>query len=288
MKKISSYILFAVAAAVSFSSCKKNNLVVDNELVPPSVVKFNTHQAADTIGRYLIRSVGNSFKIPVGITAVEDRDRTIQFTYTSRTAVQGTQYTAPTSLVIPAGKALDSLTIQGLLSGYPLASRVDTVKIQITGGDVPVSAYKNTYYVIIRKYCDVNINSFAGVYRNTREMFSSAYGPYITNVTVVSSTATTARISVTNIWDTGWGPIEFDLDWSDPANFKAAVVAKSSGIGDAGDISSTYAGKQVAVRPFSGSDGTFSSCEGTLTLRMQLGVAGVGFFGTLYTVTLAR
>lgn len=245
-------------------------------------------QPADSIGTFFIRSNNNVFKLPIGVTAVADRDRTIQLSYSSNSAVQGQQYSAPATITIPAGKALDTLTIQGLFAGYPSSSKVDTLKITV-GGDVPTSAYKGTYTLYMRKYCEVNINDFAGDYNNTIEDYGgSKYGPYsttVSNITPIS--ATKARLSVTNIWDSGWGPIEFELDWSDPTNHTVIVVDKSSGIGDAGTLSSTYAGRQVAVRA-NGRVGTFNACDPSITLNLQLGVAGVGFFGAAYTVVLSR
>jgi hypothetical protein len=280
---LGSIVVFAINA------CKKNNFAVDKNIVPPTFVKFNTLGNADTIATYFVRDVNNVYKIPIGITTVSDKDRTIQITYSSKSAVQGTQYNAPATITIPAGKALDTLTIQGLFSGYTSSSRIDTLKITLGSGDVPTSAYKGTYTLYIRKYCNVTINTFAGAYNNTRELYgTSAYGPYTTTITSITSTGTNkARIAVTNIWDTGWGPIEFDLDWSNPSNQTVTAVAKSSGIGDAGDISSSYAGYQVAIRA-NGLVGSFDACDPVITLKLQLGVAGLGYFSTLYTVTMRR
>jgi hypothetical protein len=66
------------------------------------------------------------------------------------------------------------------------------------------------------------------------------------------------------------------------------VVSQSSGIADAGTLDPSFAGEQVQVRPFAGEPGTFSACTGRLTLKMQLGVAGLGYFGSLYTVNMVR
>lgn len=281
---------FSLLATVS---CKKNNLVIDKEITPPSYVKFNRLSSTDTISTYTLNSASlESFKLLIGTTTVSDKPRTIQFTYTSRNAVQGTQYTAPSSITIPAGKALDTLTVQGLLSGYTSSSRVDTVAIRISGGDVPVNSYNSVYYVIIRKYCDVVLNNFLGDYKKTNELLgSSAYGPYTTSISEVKKiSATKGRIVVENIFDYGWGPITFELDWSapNPSNFKVTVVPQVSGIADGGTIDASYAGKEVMVRAFADQTGTFSSCEQTFTLKMQLGVAGRGYLPDLYTVKMVR
>jgi hypothetical protein len=190
---------------------------------------------------------------------------------------------------MPAGKAVDTLTIQGLFSGYTSSTRIDTLKITLGSSEVPTSAYKGTYTLYLRKYCDVSINDFAGIWGNTNELFgSSAYGPYTTAITSITPTGTNkARIAVENIYDTGWGPIEFDLDWNDPSNQTVKVVDKSSGIGDAGDLNSAYTGYEVAVRA-NGLVGSFSACEPVIVLKLQLGVAGLGWFSDPYTVTLKR
>lgn len=292
MNKIILASLLVTLVTIGFVSCDKQTEVIDKESETPAFSKFNTLQPADSTGLYFIRSVNNTFKVPIGITNVSNVDRTIQLTYTSNSAVAGQQYTAPATMVIPAGKAVDSLVISGIFAGYPTTTKVDTLIITITGGDVPVAGYKNRYRVIMRKYCDVVPNSFLGAYPNTNELFgTSAYGPYTTTVSSVTSTGpTSARIVVTNIWDFGWGPISFDLDWSSPipTNFTATVVPASSGIGDAGTISATYAGMQIQVRPYSGNPGTFNSCNSSLQLKMQLGVVGLGWFSQLYQVNMSR
>lgn len=274
-------------------SCKKNNLVIDQDVTPPSYVKFNRLSNNDTISTYTLNSASlETFKLLVGTTTVADKPRIIQFTYTSRNAVQGTQFTGPASITIPAGKALDTLTIQGLLAGYPSGTRIDTVTVRISGGDVPVNSYNNVYHVVIRKFCDVVLDNFKGDYKKTNELLGTgAYGPYVTSISSVTKTgATKGLIVVENIFDYGWGPITFELDFgsTNPSNFKVNVVPQTSGIADGGTIGAAYAGKEVMVRAFAGQTGTFSSCEQTFTLKMQLGVAGVGYFGDLYTVTMVR
>jgi hypothetical protein len=253
--------IFLAGLTFSFlflGSCKKNNLVVDQDVVPPSYVKFNTLQAADTIGTYYIRSTNDPFKLPIGVTTVSDKDRTINFTYTS-TAAQTTQYNAPSSIVIPAGKALDSLTISGLFSGYGSATRKDTLKIQITGGDVPASPYKATYYLILRKYCDVFLADFDGDYTNSDD--NGTYGPYFTSVTPGSGTATgptSATMTIENIWDPGVPVItSVNLDWSNPANFTVTIPDQEY-----------FGPADIWIKGTL--PGSFSSCDQTFILRYTL------------------
>jgi hypothetical protein len=268
LKGISASILVIAAMA----SCKKNNLVIDKEVVPPSAVKFNVLKPADTLATYYIKSSGEAFKIPIGITTVSDKDRTIQFSMSSRTAVAGTHYNAPASIVIPAGKALDSLSIQGLFAGYPLSTRIDTLTIKITGGDVPVNAYWNTYKLILRKYCDVNLTSFAGAYNNAID--NGNYGPYPMTITPGTATGTTGRITVANLWDPGV-PVTttVNLDWTNPAAFTATIPDQVFfGPADLWIVGTTA--------------GTFSSCDQTFTLRYKLyyKTSGATYYNNQVTV----
>ena len=262
------YIIFTGAALINLASCKKNNVVVGKDTEPPAFVKFNTTGAGDTISSYFINSSNDAFKIPVGVTNVTDQDRTIQFTYTSRTAIQGQQYSAPASLVIPAGKALDSLTISGIFSAYDTPGRIDTVQISISGGIAP-SPYKSHYTLYLRKYCDVDINSFVGTYANCID--NGTYGPY--EIEVLSATATgntSGYLMVDNLWDAGGAtPIRVNLDWSDPSNFTASIPA-----GQKLFIDPDYG--QASVNP--NGAGTFSSCDNIFTLKYEVYVSA-GSFG---------
>ncbi len=290
MKRFIKYLNFAVVAAALLVSCQKNNLVIDQDITPPSFVKFNNVLPGDTTYSYYITAASPPVVLPIGVTTVSNQDRTINVTYTSSTAVQGTQFSAPSTITIPAGQTTANLEIQGLVAGYASSTKIDTVIIQVGGGDVPSSDYRSKYRLILRKYCDVVIDDFLGDYDNTNELWgTSDYGPYTTSISSITPvSATKATITVENIFDFGWNPIQFELDWADPANFKVTVVSKDAGIADAGTIDSDYAGYEVMVRPFSGRTGTFSSCEQTVTLRFQLGVAGLGWFGDLYEVSMVR
>jgi hypothetical protein len=287
MNKLLSFLF--LAAIVTGASCKKGN--EEGVLVPEELAHF----ANQSSGSYQVLSAATIYKIPIGVTTVSGSDRTVSFTVTSPTgAVQGTHYTlSKTSATIVAGKATDTIEVRGIPAQYT-AGRKDTLVFTISGAGVKSAGFNNTFRLAMRGPCfegDVDLNAIRGAYTRTNETFgASPYGPYTTTISAATSTsATTARITVTNIWDNGWGPIQFDLDWTDPANRTATVVAQAAVPGsNAGDLSSTYAGQTVAVRPFAGQPGTFSVCNGTLTLRMQLGVTGVGFFGSLYTVNMAR
>ncbi len=237
-----------------------------------------------------------AFAVNVGTTDVSSADRTVGYTITSSTgAVVGNQYTVSGTagtVTIPAGQSVATFNIQANYDSYT-SGRIDTLLVTLNEPSVTVADFQNTLTVILRGPCfegDVDPAAFVGSYENTNEDFGgSAYGPYTTTVSnPVLTSPTTATIKITNIWDNGWGPITFVMDWTDPANRTLTVVQQTSGIADASTIGAAYAGNQVAVRPFVGETGTFSACDGTLTVKMQLGVNPLGWFSDLYEVDLVR
>ncbi len=250
------YTAIAGISLLFIVSCKKNNVVLDMDVTAPAYVKFNTIAAADSIGTYYIKSTNTPYVLPIGITNVSKVDRNIQFTYSSTAAVVGTQFNAPTSLVIKAGTAVDQLTISGLFSGYPLSTRKDTVKITISGGDVPASSYKGVYRLILRKYCDV---SLADLYGNYTATDYYAYPMTVKAGSAVSTGATTGSVQVTNLWDYGVvTTTTINLDWTDPANFKVTIPDQVYVAGDGLWIKN------------SATTGAFSSCDQTFTLNYTL------------------
>ncbi|MDB5190652.1 MAG: hypothetical protein JWQ96_215 [Segetibacter sp.] len=257
------FTLFGIVA------CKKNNLVIDKEVIPPSTVKFNRALATDTVSTYYINSTNDPFKLAVGLTTVSDKDRTIQFTYTSNRAVKGVQYNAPTSLVIPAGKALDTLVVTGLFAGYPTANRIDTVIITISGGDVEPSSYNGKHRLILRKYCSVSLPAMLGNYVNTNEYSSTgafSYGPYNTVVKnlVIGANGTSATGQISNIYDDGWNDINATFDWTNPAAFKVTIPLQATG--------RAYTGGGTHVRSSTAATAinTFSSCDNTISISIDI------------------
>ena len=165
MNKILSYAFFGAIALIAFASCKKNNLVVGKDITSPAFVKIGTWTAADSVGTYVVRSNNAPYKIPIGITNVSDKDRTINFTYSSPTAVEGVNYTAPKSLVIKAGEALDTLEVTGLFAGFNNDVTVShKLKVSISGGDIPVNPSKFNYDITMKMYWDADVDAFSGTY----------------------------------------------------------------------------------------------------------------------------
>lgn len=247
-------------------ACKKNNVVVDQDpLIPPTFAKFNVVQSAiyssDSTATYYVKSTNAPFKIPVGVTNVSDKDRTVQFTYTSPNATQGNQYSAPTTLTIAKKTALDSLVISGNFANINIGE-VDTIVIQIQDTDeMPMSPYKNKFTVYMRKSCPINILDFEGTYNNTYDNGGS-YGPYITVVTPGSivSTPTSATFTIENIWDSQAGTVTtVNADWSVDPDHPTITIPDQE----------YYAPLDVWIIG-TGTPSSFSPCEGTITLNYTL------------------
>lgn len=270
--------LSGVIAAGAFLACNKNKEYTT--ITPPLQASF----ANNTGGTYYIKNDPNStFKVPIGITTTSDVSRNITVSITSPTGATSAQYTVPsTTITIPAGKAVDSLTIKGLFSGYATA-RIDTLIITITGGDAAPSDYNKTYKLVLRKYCDVVLNNFLGDYANSYDDDGGGpYGPYTVKVTAVNQlTATTGTMTLSNEaygW-MGFAPtnnaILVNLDWTDPANFKTTIPAQV-----------IYSGNFYGYGPLTITGvgtGTFSSCDNTFKLNYKMTVAA-GSFGNVNTV----
>lgn len=308
MKKYSNKLLtLAGIAILGLTACKKNNYVIDKDpIIPMSVAKFNfnTNSAADSIVPYGISSSNNVLKVPIGSSNVKDYDRTVSIDVDYGTAVQGVQINAvPTSLVIPAGSAVDSLPVSAIFSGYSDASRLDVVTLTIVeSSDFQASFYKKKVKIQIRQFCDDNapidaatMSSFMGDYDNTGDVYAwdpTPYGPYSTSITSATLTgATTGKISVNNLFDDGWGDVEFNLDWTNMPTKSTEVVENDVPDSDAGSIFNGGDGMLLTVRPFAGDPkGSFSPCAGKFILKFQIGVGAVNawFDDVVMTATLQR
>ncbi len=283
--------LMVVSLLLVTTSCK------DEEII--TIAEDKAHFTFKNGASFSVLPTSTTYKVPIGVSNTSSSDRTVAFSVTSNTgAVAGTQYTLnKTAATIRAGQATDTIIVTGVPSAYALG-RKDSLTFTITDPVLKPLSTNPTFKLAMRGPCfegdtDLGVlTSLRGAYPNTNEVFgTSPYGPYNTTISAVTLTSpTTGTITVTNIWDNGWGPITFNLDWSNPAATTTAVVAQAAIPGsNAGDLSATYAGQTVAVRALATNPtGTFSACGSTFTLRMQLGVTGVGFFNTLYTVTLRR
>ena len=249
-----------LAFVVFFTSCKKNNFSVDvDPLQTPSRAQFVPSNGINRVN-YFVLSTGAPYKIPVGMTDVSTVDRTINFTYSSRTAVAGQQFNGPASLTIKAGQAVDTLNFAGLFAGFPTGRR-DTVKVKFSGiGGVVL---KDSFELIMTKYCDVVLPNLSGNYPNTREFTSAgalSWGPYLTKVKNLTATGpTSASFSIENMYDFGWNDINATMSWASPTAFTVTIPLQVTG-----------GGESIRTSTAAGAVSTFSSCDNTFTLDCDL------------------
>ena len=298
MKLINSISLIAIiAVAFLLGGCDKTK-PYDVEVAPPEV-----HFVGNKTQSY---SAANNptpvFNLQIGTTDVAKTDRTVTYKVTCTSgAVAGTQYSIATgnasgTVTIRAGEALGSIPVQAVYSEYA-NGRKDTLVFTLEQPSLKPSGFLDTVKLVIRGACfegTVDLNDFLGTYANTNEDFGGAYGPYTTTISSVTQTSpTTGSVVVENIWDNGWAPITFDLDWTDPAN-RVVSLLQQDNIADGSTVNPNYAGSNVTVTNpsatyFPNVRGTFSVCNQTLVLKMRVCVLPLGCFSsTLYTVNMAR
>ena len=236
-----------------------------------------------TGGTYYVTSDPNSvFKIPVGSTNVTTTGRTINIAVSSPTgAASGAQYTiTSTSLTIAAGKAVDTIAVKGLFAGFT-STRVDTLVLTITGGDLAPSDASNVYKLVLRKACDVVAANLVGSFTRSTDTYSGAaskdpnYTAVISNFTPV--TTTSATVIIKNLGatsDNGWGPfaatdpvistgVTATLNYADPAKLTVTIANQN------------YFGSGATISTITGT-GTFSACDNTyaITCTVRYGVNG--------------
>jgi len=275
-------VLFAFA-------CKKE---ARYETITPPVQAHFTNQS---FGRYIIQTATTTYKVPVGVTQPSSSERTINVTVTSPTgATEGTHYTlSSNTITLAPGEVLDTITVQGNYNQY-LSGRTDTLFFALSGEGIEESDYNNRFTLVLRGPCfeneiNGNLQDLVGFYNSTYEggTFGLVGGPYSTEVTFINQTSpTTAIMRVRNLGDQGWSGT-FTLDWTDLSNPKITFVAQVVG-GDAGYLSSTYAGSPVQIRPAASTTSTFSFCNQTFRIIANIGPNPAGYFGGTYIIEMAR
>lgn len=261
---------FFLLLLLNFTACKKTDTIV--------TVPSQAHFTNETGGSYFVTGPTVIKKIAIGLTDVSTKDRTISFTVTSPTgAVAGTHYNiiGGNSKTIPAGKVLDSITIQGVYSQY-LAARKDTLIFTITDGtDTKASTYNATYKLFMRGPCsdlEIVFSEMLGSYTKTFE--NGSYGPYTTTITNFSPiNATSATASITNIYNSGITGVA-TFDWSTVGNFTVTFAPQPTGI------------PGFSLRSAGGTPGRFTYCTNAFTIPLELYTSG-GVYDS-WVMTMAR
>ena len=129
-----------ILSVVVVLSCTKNNAVVDKDPLIVTYAQFSVPTGganASTTKSLKITTNVAPILLPLELTGALAKDVKVHFTYTSHNnAALGVQFKASTDTVFKAGTVTDTLSVQGLFSGYP-AGRVDTIKIKLSSLDVP-------------------------------------------------------------------------------------------------------------------------------------------------------
>jgi hypothetical protein len=283
--RLLSIITCIVVIFVTIIACDKKKDIIKT----PAYSEFATPLVTATNNLYYIKNdPASEFKIPIGITNISNADRKITIKDSSRTAVNGTQYTlSSTTITIPAGKASDSLILKGIYAGYPVG-RKDTLYLRITGGDVPANAYNTTYAVVLQGYCEVVKDDLIGDYTKTNDG-TSPQGPYTASISDWTSTGpTTATIKIHDLGataDVGFGDLDpvgasagflptnpahigltAKLDWTSPSSFTVTIPSQTYVLNSYGNGPSKIS-----------ASGTFSSCAQTFTIKFTVSDAAYNY-----------
>ena len=307
MKIFNQLSILAVALVMLLTGCDKTKPY--DITVAPSQAHFIGSKNQSYVA---VSDPSPMYFIELGTTDVSGSDRTITYKLNSGNAVIGTHFTIDGSssntgtVTIRANQATAKIGITAVASFYTNQStgigtgRKDTLVFTLSEPSVPSAGFMDTVKLVIKGACfegDVNLNELLGDYENTNEDFGGAYGPYKTTITSVNQTSsTTGDIVVENIYDNGWSPITFNLDWSDPAN-RTVTLQRQNDIGPGSSVYSTAPynawGVWVDQSPTLG-PGTFSICNQTLTLNMRVGLRNPAppnssvAFNIPYIVNMAR
>jgi hypothetical protein len=276
MKKLFKYMLVA-SIIISLASCKKNNLVVGKNIVPPEFAGFVIYPtSSNSYYNFNILSSptpGTAFKLPVGLTTVANVDRKVKFTYSSNTAVAGVQYTAPSEITIPAGKAMDTLSIQGLFAGYT-TGRLDTLKVKIINetGYVSKNGYSDSVMLVMKRTCPLNLDNLSG----TMQVVSDEWGDYSPGDLITLTKVNSSTISFLYLADNPM-PILMSIN---PTTYAVTVANQVYGSGYGGG---SWPYGNISCKSVDGASSVVDPCENTISVKLTHTVSA-GSFGSYIIV----
>ena len=289
MKKNYSYFLSFTGLIILLISlivsCEKPQADV---ILPTSAAHFTNKTSAN----FAITGANQTYKIPVGVTTVSSTPRTVNISVSSPTGAGNAQYTlSSTTITIPAGQTIDSLTVSPVYSQYT-AGRKDTLIFTITGGtDLVAAPYNKTFTLVLRGPCfegNTVLADLAGKYANSTDPDDPKYTVTISNL--VTTSATTGTGTITNLWD-GLGPVTISFDWTNPADPRVSIARQRTGYYY---NSSTTPKQEFSIRTTSGKVSSFSWCNQSLTLTTDLIVedypsaGGAALYAGSYVMQIRR
>lgn len=257
--KYSKQIVAAVLGMIFLGSCIK-----EKEFNPPAEALFPA--ATKVLDYYVEAAQSSNFKIPVGITNVSDKDRTVTVSVSSPTgATEGNQFTvAAKTVTIPAGKALDSITIKGIYTAYASGRRDTLVFTIVSGTDVTVADYLTEQKVALQQYCDVVLTDFSGVYSAQDYSGGELFGdPYFVQLTPGTAAGETGFVMIEDLWAIPGYSFKVKLDWRSAADLNTEIEAQDWFEDPI----------QGPLKLIPGSKGKFSSCKNTFSIIYKLSTA---------------
>jgi hypothetical protein len=275
MKKIIYIFTAVILAMLGLYACMEDSKITYSG---PTMVYFPEEGST-----FYIQDNGQPqiYNVRLGATVAADKDRTVNLSITSTDAVKGTQYNYTSSdVVIKAGEYVVDLPIEGLYSGFA-AGNVDTLDIKITGGDIPGADFKQSFQLVLRKYCPVVLEDLYGWYYADGPRIFTGTTPYDVMVSPNPNGGDTLVIRnfyrsydlYSNYPSTGpYTDVKIVLDYSDPANFTAVIANERQDMFRyvSPPFNTNYG--QVWVQQ-TAAKGTFSSCDKTITLKFDIRVS---------------
>jgi len=264
LKRLPAIFGFSLLLGVALFSCSKD----DNKIFDPGQKAFFT--PTQSTASYSIVDANAVYKIPVGLTApvTSGKTKTVNITATSSTgAVEGTQYSYTKTLTFTPDKITDTIVVTGVYAQY-LAGRKDVVKFTFTDAADFSPSLNSSFTLNISGPCyegDIAFADLLGDYSETYE--NGSYGPYTSSISnlVPGSSPNTAKATINNIYDNGISA-QATFDYSTVGAFTLTVDPQATGLG--------VGGQPLFIRTTPGTTSTFSYCNKTFTIYLDLYTSG--------------
>ncbi|MGN6292144.1 MAG: hypothetical protein ACTHMV_05310 [Chitinophagaceae bacterium] len=264
LKKLPAICGFSLLLGVALFSCSKD----DNKILDPGQKVFFT--PAQSTANYAIVNANTVYKIPVGLTSPvsSGKTKTVNVTATSSTgAVEGTQYTYTKTLTFTPDKITDTIVVTGVYNQY-LAGRKDVLKFTFADAGDFSPSLNSSFTLNVSGPCyegDIAFADLLGDYPETYE--NGSYGPYTSSISNLTpgSSPNTAKAIINNIYDNGISA-QATFDYSTVGAFTLTVDPQATGLG--------VGGQPLFIRTTPGTTSTFSYCNKTFTIYLDLYTAG--------------
>lgn len=264
LKRLFNICGFSLLLGVGLYSCKKD----DDKIFDPGQFAFFMPSASSA--NYSITAPDVTYKIPIGLTAPlsSGKTRTVNITSVSTTgAVEGTHYSYTKTLTFTPDKITDTIVVTGVYAQY-LAGRKDAVKFTFTDAADFSPSLNSSFTLNISGPCyegDIAFADLLGDYSETYE--NGSYGPYTSSISNLTpgSSPNTAKATINNIYDNGISALA-TFDYSTVGAFTLTVDPQATGLG--------VGGQPLFIRTTPGTTSTFSYCNKTFTIYLDLYTSG--------------